>query len=257
NYDLTWITTNTLGFGVDADFLSNRLNVSFDWYRRQAKDFAIPGDALPAILGTSAPRINDAETETRGLEITVGWKDRVNEFSYGADLVLGDYTGKVVKVNNPTKLLDRLWYDGMTMGEIWGFETEGLFKSEDEISTIDQSFINANWFVGDVHYRDLDDNNEINIGNNTVDNPGDRRIIGNTTPRYSFGLNLNAAWKGFDITAFLQGVGKRDIMFDPGANFFWGFVSNEWQSSYFTVHTDRWTPDNPNGYFPRAYFTTD
>lgn len=257
NYDLTWITTNTLGVGVDANFLSNRLNVSFDWYRRQAKDFAIPGDALPAILGTSAPRINDAETETRGIEITVGWKDRINDFSYGADLVFSDYTGKVVKVNNPTKVLDRVWYDGMTMGEIWGYETMGLFKDEEEINSIDQSYINANWFVGDVHYRDLDGNNKINIGNNTVDNPGDRRIIGNTTPRYSFGLNMNAAWKGFDITAFLQGVGKRDIMFDPGANFFWGFVNNEWQSSYFTVHTDRWTPDNPNGYLPRAYFTTD
>lgn len=256
NFDLTWITTNNLGFGMDASFLNNRLNTSFDWYRRQAKDFAIPGDALPAILGTSAPRINDAETQTTGIELTIGWKDKINSFSYGADLVFSDYKGKVVKVNNPTKLLDRLWYNGMTMGEIWGYETVGLFKTEEEIKSIDQTYINANWFVGDVHYKDLDGNNKIDIGDNTVDNPGDRKIIGNTTPRYSFGLNLYAAWKSFDITTFLQGVGKRDIMFDENANFFWGLVNNEWQSSYFTSHADRWTPDNPSGYLPRAYFTT-
>lgn len=257
NYDLTWITSNTLGFGVDMVFLNNRLNASFDWYKRHAKDFASFGEKLPAILGTSAPRMNDAETETKGFEITLGWRDKIGEVSYGATVVLSDYTGKVLKFNNPTKLISDLWYDGMTMGEIWGYETVGLFKDQAEIDGTDQSYINANWYMGDVHYKDLDGNNKINRGNNTVDDPGDRKVIGNSTPRYSFGVTLNAEWKGFDCTLFLQGVAKRDIMFDASSNYFWGFVNNEWQSSYFTVHTDRWTEENPNGYYPRAYFTTD
>jgi TonB-linked SusC/RagA family outer membrane protein len=254
NNDLTWETVNTLGFGIDVAALNNRLNASFDWYRRHSKDFASFGQKLPAILGTSAPRINDAETETKGFEITIGWKDRIGEVSYGANLVLSDYVGRILKYNNPTKSLGDVWYYGMTMGEIWGFETVGLFKDQAEIDAADQSWLNANWYPGDVHYKS---NGKLGDGKNTADDPGDKRIIGNSTPRYQFGATFNAEWRGFDATVFLQGVGKRDIMFATDANFFWGFTGGEWQSSYFTVHTDRWTEDNPGGYFPRAYFNTD
>jgi TonB-linked SusC/RagA family outer membrane protein len=257
NYDLTWITVNSLSWGIDAAALSNRFTFGFDWYKRTARDFANYGEAPPAILGTTAPRVNDAETETKGFEITVGWKDRIGDFSYGATFLLSDYVGKVVKYNNPTKLLANSWYDGMTQGEIWGYETIGLFQNQAEIDAADQSYLNANWYVGDVHYRSFGADGKLGIGDNTADNPGDRRVIGNSTPRYAFGLTLNAEWKGFDFSAFLQGVGKRDMMFAPGANFFWGFVDNEWQSAYFTEHTDRWTETNPNGYFPRAYFNTN
>ena len=256
NYDLTWITVNTLGFGVDLAAFKNRLDISFDWYNRHAKDFAGPAATYPALLGTSAPRENNAETTTKGIEITVGWRDRIGEFSYGANLVLSDYQSKVLKYNNPTKLISSVWYDGATLGEIWGYETVGLFKDQAEIDATNQSYLNANWYVGDVHYADLDGDGKLGIGDNTIDNPGDRKIIGNTTPRYSFGLTLNADWKGFDAAVFLQGVGKRDMMFSTSANFFWAIGGDEWQSCYYTVHTDRWTEDNPNGYFPRQYFNT-
>ena len=254
NYDLTWITTSSIGFGVDLTFLRNRLNLSFDYYKRYAKDFAGPGDAIPALLGVGAPLINNAEIETTGFEITLGWRDKIGNVSYGISGVLSDYVGKVTKYNNPTKLIANTLYDGMTMGEIWGYETVGLFKDQAEISTTNQSYLNANWYVGDVHYKDRDGDGKLGIGDNTVDNPGDRMVIGNNTPRYNFGLNLNAEWKGIDFTAFFQGVGKRDVVFNGDQNFFWGFTGNEWQSGYFTVHTDRWTENNPNGYFPRAYF---
>ena len=256
NYDLTWITVNTLGFGVDIAALNNRFDFSLDWYRRHAKDFASFGEKLPAILGTNAPRVNDAETETKGFEVSIGWRDQIGKVSYGANFVLSDYVGKVLKFNNPTKLISDMWYDGMTMGEIWGYETIGLFQNQAEVDAADQSYLNANWYVGDVHYRTFSPDGKLGIGKNTVDDPGDRRIIGNSTPRYSFGATLNAEWKGIDASVFFQGVGKRDIMFADNANYFWGFAGDEWQSSYFTVHTDRWTVDNPNGYFPRAYFTT-
>ena len=266
NYDLTWITVNSLSWGIDLAALNNRLNFSFDWYKRNAKDFAAFGEALPSLLGTTAPRVNDAETETKGFEITLGWRDHIGEFSYGVTFLLSDYVGKVVKYNNPTKLLANVWYDGMTQGEIWGYETIGLFKDQPEIdNAIKQTYFGANWYPGDVRYKQLSEEGgaivggvrSIGPGANTVDDPGDRKIIGNSTPRYSFGVTLNAEWKGFDAAIFLQGVGKRDMMFGPGSNFFWGFVNNEWQSGYFTVHTDRWTEDNPKGYYPRAYFNTD
>jgi TonB-linked SusC/RagA family outer membrane protein len=255
---LTWQTTSMLDFGFDLAALSNRLNITFDWYRRHVKDFVVRGTAVPAFLGVNAPLVNNGEMETKGFDISIGWKDRIGEVSYGANFVLSDYTGRMLKYDsNPTKLISSMYYEGMTMGEIWGYETVGLFKDQAEIDGANQSYLNANWYPGDVHYKDLNGDGKINIGDNTVNNPGDRKIIGNSTPRYSFGLTLNGEWKGFDATIFLQGVGKRDIMFDAGSNYFWGFVNNEWQSSYFTVHTDRWTTANPNGYYPRAYFNTD
>ena len=144
----------------------------------------------------------------------------------------------------------------MTMGEIWGYETEGLFKDEAEVAATDQSYLYANWYPGDVHYKDLNGDGKINVGNNTVDDPGDRKVIGNNTPRFSFGLTLNAEWRGFDASVFLQGVGKRDYMFSSASNYFWGFAGNQEHSTYYTIHTDRWSEDNPDGYYPRAYFNT-
>ncbi|MDR0537252.1 MAG: TonB-dependent receptor [Tannerellaceae bacterium] len=255
---LTWQTTTMLDLGFDLSALSSRLSLTFDWYRRHVKDFVVRGSAVPAFLGTNAAQVNNGEMETKGFDISLGWKDQAGAVSYGATLVLSDYTGKMLKYdNNPTKLISSMYYEGMTMGEIWGYETVGLFKDQAEIDAADQSYLNANWYPGDVHYKDLNGDGKINIGDNTLANSGDRKIIGNSTPRYSFGLTLNAEYQGFDATVFFQGVGKRDIMFDAGSNYFWGFVNNEWQSSYFTVHTDRWTPDNTSGYYPRAYFNTD
>ena len=257
NMDITWITVNTLSLGFDVLALNNRLSFSFDWYNRNAKDFATTGATYPAIIGAGAALANNAEIETKGFEITTGWRDRVGEVSYGVHLVLSDYVGKVIKFEgNPTKLINN-HYAGRTQGEIWGYETVGLFNDPAVLANANQSIIHANWFLGDVHYRTFSEDGRLTNGSSTVDDPGDQRVIGNNTPRYSFGLTLNAEWKGFDATMFIQGVGKRDMMFADNANFFWGFAGDDWQSAYFTAHADRWTPDNPDGYFPRAYFNTN
>jgi len=252
NYDLTWITTNTQGYGVDMALFGNRLNVSFDWYRRHAKDFVSFGEKLPAILGTSAPRINDAETETKGFEITAGWRDIIGKVSYGASLVLSDYKGKILKYNNPAGLISDMWYDGMTMGEIWGYETVGLFKSQAEIDGTNQSYINSNWYVGDVHYKDLNGDGKIDRGKNTVDDPGDRKIIGNNSYRFPFSVDLNGDWKGFDLRLFVQGVGKRTA-YPPGGHngiFFWGQYATPWVGFAESV-LDNWDYKGDDGYFPR------
>jgi TonB-linked SusC/RagA family outer membrane protein len=259
---LTWVTATTLDFGADFGFFNNRLTVSYDRYRRQAVDYVGPAAALPSILGTSAPATNNAEIETNGWELTLGWRDHINDFSYEVKGVLSDYTGKIIRYPNPNKI-NSTWYDGMSMGEIWGYETVGLFQNEAEIAAAaDQSKISANkWVPGDVHYKDLNGDGIISWGDNTVDNPGDRKVIGNSTPRYSYGLNLNASWKGFDLTLFFQGVGKRDIAFTNDSyvpnSYIFGIVGDLWQSCVFEQHLDRWSETNPDGYLPRAYMNID
>ncbi|HVI48543.1 MAG TPA: TonB-dependent receptor [Chitinophaga sp.] len=250
--DLTWSKPSMLDLGVDAAFLGSRLQLTFDWYRRKVKDLFGPSELYPSTLGIAPPTRNNASIQTTGYDLSLSWQDKIGEVSYGAKFVFSDYQGKVLEYPNPGYNLNT-WYNGQTMGEIWGLQTVGLFQSDEAAKKAPgQSFIDSqNWTAGDVQYADLNGDGKIDYGNQTLQNPGDRRIIGNSTPRFRYGLTLNAAWKGFDISAFFQGVGKAD--FFTVSNYFWGLTGSMWQATMFTTHNDRWSPDNPNGYFPKYY----
>lgn len=254
NLDLTWITSKQVNVGADFSFLDNRLSAVFDYYIRKATDFAGPAEQLPAILGQTPPNKNNAAMETRGFELSLGWRDKIGEVSYGLRAILSDYKGKVTKYPNPTGSLST-WREGQEMGEIWGYVTHGLFQSDQEIADApsQNKISGSQWTVGDVRYQDIDGDGEISFGSNTVSNPGDRTIIGNNTPRYQYSFALDLNWKNFDASFFLQGVGKRDAW--VGSNYFWGIVGDQWQSSPFSAHKDRWTESNPNGYFPKFYLS--
>ena len=257
NTSLTWVTTTTFDIGADLAFLSNRLNISFDWYRRYMDDYVGPAEAMPAFLGTSAPQTNSAAIETKGWDLTMGWRDQTGDFSYGVNIVLSDYRGYITKYPNPNGLTTT-WYKGQEMGSIWGYETYGLFQSEEEIASApSQSQLYSRWLPGDVRYKDLNGDGKIDWGNNTLDNPGDKKIIGNNTPRYAYGVTMNGQYKGFDLTLFLQGIGKREVAPTEGGNYYWGIIGVVNQSSAFLEQRDRWSESNPNGFFPRYYMSTE
>lgn len=254
---LTWMTSSSLNLGVDLSFLSNRLNVSFDWYRREVADVVGPAEEKPAILGTNPPQINSASMKTEGFELSIGWRDRIGKVQYSIDAVLSDYHSTILKYPNPSNL-NYTWYPGKNIGEIWGYETVGLFQSKEEVASAPkQTDIFSKWGPGDCRYADLNRDNKISWGNNTLDNPGDKKVIGNTTPRYAFGINLNAEYQGFDFGMFIQGIGKRNSVCDPDNNtatYFWGITGDENQSNGFEEQLDRWGDDNPQGYFPKFYW---
>ena len=258
NQRLTWVTTTTIDFGADLAFVNQKLNLSFDWYRRYANDYVGPAEVLPSLLGASQPQVNNSSMETKGYELTIGWSDRAldNQLHYSANLVFADSKSVITKFPNPTGL-NTTWYEGQVIGSIWGYKSKGLFKTQAEIDAApSQNAIHANWTPGDVRYEDLNGDGVINYGNNTLDNPGDRTVIGNTSPRYQYGLTLAADYKGFDFYIFMQGVGKRDYW--STSNLFWGIheggiYNSSWQETNF----DRWKPDNPNGYFPKYYLNAE
>jgi TonB-linked SusC/RagA family outer membrane protein len=257
NPNLTWARIKTFDLGADIYFLNNRLSASFDWYKRRTDDFVGPGQALPVVLGAAVPIENNASIETKGFELSLGWSDKIGNVTYYVKGVLSNYKGKVLQYPNPTQLLTT-WYPGMTMGEIWGYVTQGLFKSNQEVADApDQSKLyGAQWTPGDVRYKDLDGNNAIDYGDYTAKHPGDLKVIGNNTPQYSYGLSLGAQYRGFDLSVFLQGVAKRDVWIS--SNMFWGIVPGgapEWQSSVFTKTLNYWSADNPDGYFPKIYMS--
>ncbi len=150
----------------------------------------------------------------------------------------------------------------MKLGEIWGFTSVGLAKTQEEmdahLAKVDQSILGSGWTAGDMMYADIDGDGEITQGEYVVGNSGDYQVIGNSTPRYSFGLNLDAQWKGFDLKIFFQGVGKRDywaggpMMFGACNQGKWQAVGYEPQLDYFRP-ADTTDPLGPNldAYYPR------
>ncbi|UGU16664.1 TonB-dependent receptor [Sinomicrobium kalidii] len=245
--DLTWETSTTLDVGVDMT-LFRRLDISFDWYQRKTTDILVAGDKFPAVLGASSPTKNSGAMQTRGWELEMRWRDELkNGFRYNVALNLWDYQSEVLVFDgNPNKILGNL-YAKQKMGEIWGYETAGIFQSEKEIEAApSQHLLNSQWFPGDIRYEDLNGDGEIGPGENTVENPGDKKVIGNSTPRYQFGLNMNAFWKNFDLNIFFQGVGKRDFWI--GDRMYWGGLAGA--TGTWDVYNNSWTPERTDAYFP-------
>lgn len=250
---ITWAKPSMLDFGVDMGAFNERLQGTFDWYRRKTEDLFGPAQSYPGVLGVNPPQKNNAAIQTKGFDLTVSWQDKVGKVSYNARFILSNYKGTVLSYPNPTGYIGD-WYNGASMGSIWGYTAVGLFQSPEEIGkSAKQTKISANWYPGDVHYKDLNGDGKVDWGANTVKNPGDLSVIGNTTPEFSYGFNFGINWNGFDLNGFLQGIGKRE--FWSGSNYFWGIVGNQWQSSPLTTNLNRWTTDNPNGYFPRYYMS--
>jgi len=222
----TWETVTTINGGVDLAFLNNKLNVSFDIYRRDTKNMLTVARELPSILGSSAPRENAADLKTTGFELTLGYNNTFDvgnrPFDLNSKFILSDSRSFITRYDNPTKLLNQ-YYVGYEIGELWGLESDGFFRSADEIAALDQSAI-IPWGAlsivnGWPKYIDQDGNGKIELGR-YVDDPKDVKIIGNTEPRFRFGFTLGAAWNGFDLNVFIQGIAKKDYY--PENYLYWG-----------------------------------
>ncbi|MEP7144233.1 MAG: TonB-dependent receptor [Ferruginibacter sp.] len=251
----TWEKVQTKNIGLDYALLGEKLNGSFDYFITDTKNMVVASQQLPAVLGTSAPPTNSADLRTKGWELSITWNDRIlnNQLHYSMTLGLSDNSSIITKYSgNPTESLAD-FYPGEKLGNLWGYTTEGFYKSNEEAAAVDNSALAGyTWLAGDIQYADRNKDGKISAGSNTVANPGDQSIIGNTTPRYKFGFNLNLEYKGFDFGAFMQGVLKRD--FDPkGSLAFYGFADVEWNLPY-AYALNYWTPQNPNAYFARARF---
>ena len=236
--DLSWERSIHKNLGVDMSFLNNRLAFSADFYIRDTKDMLTAGIALPATYGADSPKMNSADLRTKGYELSLNWRDEFQllrrPFSYSVTLTFNDYVSNITKFDNPDRSFAKKYYEGMRWGEIWGYRIDGLFASDEEARNypVDQTTVNEiinasagaekGLRAGDLKFRDLDDNNVISIGKNTVDDPGDREIIGNSQPRYHYGATLALQWAGIDFSIFFQGIGRQDWYPAANALAFWG-----------------------------------
>ena len=261
--NFTWETVRTLNLGFDISALKNRLSANFDLFRRDTKDMLTSGSQLPATLGATAPLQNVADLKSTGFELELAWRDQIGKVHYNIGFNLYDYKAYITKFkNNVAGVIrtsdNKTYVEGQQLGEIWGYVTHGIAKTDEEmqdwLANHKQSFGNS-WAAGDIMYEDLNGDGEVNEGSNTITDSGDKKIIGNSSPRYKFGIDLDASWNGFDIRMFFQGVAKRDYWL--GDNMFWGASGGLWQSTCFTDHLDFFRSEgddwgaNLNAYFPR------
>lgn len=258
----SWEVVTTTNLGIDARFLNNKLGVSLDYFTRVTSDMITSGEALPSTFGASAPKVNFGELTTRGWELAVDFRHRLNNgLRINTTAYVSDATAEYTKYRSASRLITGI-YEGRKYGEIWGFETDRFFTADDFITDPNgklvlkegipsQSYFETNnWFFygpGDIKYKNLDGNKVIDKGDNTVDNPGDQRIIGNSTPRYEYGFRLGLDWKGIDLGVFIQGVGKRQL-WSSGSIVIPGF---NYLEAWYTHQTDYWTEENPNAFYPR------
>lgn len=250
---ITWEKVTQWDLSLDFAILNNRLQGTFDYYQRSTTGMLGAGKVLPGVLGTSEPEENAADMVTRGWELSLSWNDRLdNGFHYSASFNLSDTQAEITKFDNPTKSLSSSYYEGQILGDIWGYEST-LFQSQAEIDAApDQSQLDGGIkkVPGDIKFINQNGDNVINNGENTVDNPGDMKIIGNNKARFRYGFNISADWKGVDFGIFFQGVGKRDLMLP--ATFKWQYGS-QWQVPVAAAQ-DYWREDNTSAYYPVARF---
>ncbi|WP_083470280.1 SusC/RagA family TonB-linked outer membrane protein [Rufibacter tibetensis] len=266
--DLTWETVSTLDLGFDSRFLKDKLGVTFDWYERKTTDMHSPGLVLPVTLGAGVPLRNFGELTTTGWEVAVDFNHTFkNDFRINATATLSDFKEVVTEYADNTGINANR--PGRRLGDIWGFETDRYFTKADfeqdasgklvlkngkyvlKEGIPTQALFESGWFFygpGDIKYKDLNGDGKITRGAGTVTDPGDMKVIGNSTPRYQYGLRLGAEWKGFDLGVFFQGVGKRDF-WGSGAIIIPGFRAGE--ATYFAHQLDYWTEENPNAFYPR------
>ena len=256
---LTWETATTKDIGIDLSMFSNRLNFVADAYIRTTTDMFTVGLTLPAVFGATAPKGNYADLETKGWEMMLSYRDKFivasKPFNFDVRLTLSDYTAVITKYNNPQKQLTD-FYEGQKLGEIWGYTTEGYFKSADDVKTsasqnLFRSASSGLWFPGDIKFKDVNGDGAITPGTDRVGSTGDRSIIGNSTPRYTYGVMLGADWSNFFFSAFVQGVGKQDWYPSREANLFWGQYNRPYGDIPKSQLGNIWTEQNVDAYFPR------
>lgn len=260
---LTWEKASTYDLGIDWEMLNGRLLIVGDIYRKNTTDMYVPGPELPAVFGNSAPKGNYADMRTDGWEASISWRDNFKvggkDFSYNLKFAIWDSKSKITKYTSTTKTLptnfSNNYYEGMTLGELWGYTCNGLFQSNEEAQAVDYSKFTHDkivWQKGDPKFEDLDDSGRIDNGSNRLEDHGDLRVIGNTLPRYCYSMTAGVRWNGIGLSMVWQGVGRRDWYPAKESGYFWGQYGRPY-SVALPWHNDRYTDENgnTNAYWPR------
>lgn len=251
----TWEIVSTTNIGVDFGLFNNRLSGSFEYYWKK-NDNMLARPQLPHQVGIGVPLANIGTLKVWGWDLNLAWKDKIKDFNYQVSFNLSDSNNELVKFNGISTVKEGIvaHLEGRSLNTIWGYKTDGYWSSRDEYLKYKEdhpgyvSFNNGKVSGGDVKYvAQGNPDHTLGVGSGTLADTGDLVCLGNTTPRYLYGLNLSAQWRGFDVSVMFQGVGKRNelIQFSALAPL------SATGSMPWTIHRDYWTEDNQDAFWPR------
>ena len=239
NPNITWEKSTQKNIGLDLTF-NKHFSVTADYFIREISDILLVRP-IPTYVALNSPYINAGTMENKGWEATINYKTKIGKLGVNITALVSDV------VNNVTSLPGIPYLDGgsvrtavgQPLFSYFGYKALGYFQSDADILAAPTHF-----FVpkpGDIRYADLN-------GDGKVD-ANDRTFIGNNFPRYEYSLNMNFNYGNFDLSIFLQGVGKREnYLTGTGA---YPFYAADFIPGLLEMHKDYWTAANPNAKFPR------
>ncbi|MAZ26556.1 MAG: SusC/RagA family TonB-linked outer membrane protein [Cytophagaceae bacterium] len=243
NPDLLWEKAATLNLGADLDFFDKSLYVSFDWFNKITSDILV-APAVPGVYGTSLPDFNAGKVKSYGWELSATYRHTGKLFSHTLTANIGDSQNEVLEFQDGEILtgveeLQVILREGVPYRSYVGLKRAGIFQSFEEIENSAVP-VGLSPVPGDNKYVDLNEDGVID------DN--DKFIFGNPFPRYTFGITYNMEVKGFDLSVFVQGVGKRTMMVrgEQVEPFHFNYGA-----TMYTHQLDYWTPQNTGAYYPR------
>jgi TonB-linked SusC/RagA family outer membrane protein len=246
---ITWEEIRSFNIGFNVGLFKNRLQLEFDRFSRTTDNLLVPL-TLPASAGLPGPSRNDGTLKTWGWEADIRWRAKPSkDFSYSIGINVADNNNEIVRYlgRNIIKPGNNSVVEGLPLNSIWGLKTDGFFQTPDQAVSAPKS--DPRQTAGDVRYLDLNGDGKLTIGDGTTANSGDFVMLGNSNPRYTFGVTFTAEYKALNISLFFQGVGKREIMANV-RNHMPFPVAFQYPLG---IHADYWTPENPNALFPRPF----
>ena len=251
--DLTWERTKTFNIGLDASFLQNRLNFQFDYFVKNTTDILMK-PTIPSVFGTEMAKANIGEMRNMGWELLVNYRLKTGDFNHNISFNVADAKNEVIKFPGYQQIdghneIYSLIREGETYGSYFGWKTDGVFQSWEEIanSALPTGFQSAavTGNMGDISPGDV---KYVDQNNDGVIDDKDRVVMGTPYPRYTFGFTYNVEWNGFDFSMFWQGVGKRSMMLR-------GEMVEPFHANYaktmYKHQLDYWTPTNTDARWPR------
>ncbi|AKQ47744.1 TonB-dependent receptor [Rufibacter radiotolerans] len=238
NSNIGWEQSKQFNVGVDAALWRGKLSLTADYYIKSVYDMLMKFP-LPYYAGISPAFTNAGDMRNNGWEISLTHRNEINGFSYGATVTLSDNQNEITNLNGLNSQ-DRTMVEGYPNQGIWGYLTDGYYRDWDDVAASPKLGTSAR--PGFVKYKKIYQADGVNP---LLIDSRDLVYLGDPFPHYEYSLNLNAGWKGFDFTTFIQGVGKRSTFMSgvglkPFAN----------GSNLFEHQLDSWTPENQNAEYP-------
>lgn len=246
NPNITWETSEMFNIGIDASLWGSMLTLEADYFYKITRDILRERKDMPGILGYTLPADNVGTVDNRGIDLNITHRNTIGDFNYSINANLTWAKNKVIDLLEPTgqKNNPRLRETGLPMSQMFGYESLGLFQSDEEADNAPQpQFGTAK--AGDIQYKDQNGDGIIN--------GEDKVAIGKSEfPELVYGFNVSAEYKGFDLQLFFQGAGMTDFYY----NAYLAYPYKEGRGgTLFEHHIDNtWTPENNTAEFPRLYY---